>query len=139
MIFPGHEEYVTKHAYDVIERYRNVGGNLAFLAANNLYRRVDRVGQRLVRRKLWRTLGRPEARIVGVQYVGSDHGQRQAGYTVTRCHRRAVGVRRHGTDGRQCVRTLRHRDRRAHRAVAERDRWCWRTSRIYSAAAVRRR
>jgi hypothetical protein len=83
VIFPGHEEYVTKHAYDVIERYRNVGGNLAFLAANNLYRRVDRVGQRLVRRKLWRTLGRPESRIVGVQYVGSDHGQRQAGYTVT--------------------------------------------------------
>jgi hypothetical protein len=83
VIFPGHEEYLTKHAYDVIERYRNVGGNLAFLAANNLYRRVDRIGQRLVRRKLWRTLGRPEARIVGVQYVGSDHGQRQAGYTVT--------------------------------------------------------
>src|SRR5205809_4537224 len=83
VVFPGHEEYVTRHAYDVIERYRDVGGNLAFLAANNLYRRVDRVGQRLVRRELWRKLGRPEAQIVGVQYVGSDNGQRQAGYTVT--------------------------------------------------------
>jgi hypothetical protein len=83
VVFPGHEEYVTRHAYDVIERYRNDGGNLAFLAANNLYRRVDRVGQKLVRRGLWRKLGRPESGIVGVQYVGSDHGQRQAAYTVT--------------------------------------------------------
>jgi hypothetical protein len=83
VVFPGHEEYVTRHAYDVIERYRDVGGNLVFLAANNLYRRVDRVGRRLVRRAQWRKLGRPEARVVGVQYVGSDHGQRQAGYTVT--------------------------------------------------------
>jgi N,N-dimethylformamidase beta subunit-like protein len=83
VVFPGHEEYVTWHEYDVIEDYRNAGGNLAFLAANNLYRRVDLVGERLVRRALWRKLGRPEARIVGVQYAGSDHGQRQAGYTVT--------------------------------------------------------
>lgn len=83
IVFPGHEEYVTRHAYDVIERYRDVGGNLMFLAANNLYRRVDRVGTRLVRRAPWRNLGRPESSVVGVQYVGSDHGQRQAGYTVT--------------------------------------------------------
>jgi hypothetical protein len=83
VVFPGHEEYVTQQEYDVIEGYRNAGGNLAFLAANNIYRRVDRVGQLLVRRALWRRLGRPESRIVGVQYVGSDHGQRQAGYTVT--------------------------------------------------------
>lgn len=82
VVFPGHEEYVTQHAYDVIERYRDVGGNLAFLAANNLYSRVDRVGQRLVRRGLWRSLGRPESSVVGVQYVGSDHGQRQGGYIV---------------------------------------------------------
>lgn len=83
VVFPGHEEYVTRHAYDVVERYRNVGGNLMFLAANNLYRRVDRVGAKLVRRAPWRNLGRPESSVVGVQYVGSDHGQRQAGYTVT--------------------------------------------------------
>jgi N,N-dimethylformamidase beta subunit-like protein len=83
VVFPGHEEYVTRHEYDVIEQYRNAGGNLAFLAANNLYRRVDRVGATLVRRAPWRKLGRPESSLVGVQYVGSDHGQRQAGYTVT--------------------------------------------------------
>ncbi|TML29707.1 MAG: hypothetical protein E6G26_02790 [Actinobacteria bacterium] len=83
VVFPGHEEYVTRHEYDVIQRYRDVGGNLAFLAANNLYRRVDRVGQTLVRRAPWRNLGRPEASVVGVQYVGSNNGSRQAGYTVT--------------------------------------------------------
>ena len=83
VVFPGHEEYVTRHAYDVVERYRDVGGNLMFLAANNLYRRVDRVGTTIVRRAPWRNLGRPESTVVGVQYVGSDHGQRQAGYTVT--------------------------------------------------------
>src|SRR5438093_402331 len=83
IVFPGHEEYVTRHAYDVIEGYRNLGGNLAFLAANNLYRRVDRVGERLIRRPLWRMLGRPEARVVGVQYVGSNAGVTQAGYVVT--------------------------------------------------------
>jgi hypothetical protein len=83
VVFPGHEEYVSRHEYDVIEQYRNAGGNLAFLAANNLYRRVDRVGATLVRRAPWRTLGRPESSLVGVQYVGSDHGQRQAGYIVT--------------------------------------------------------
>jgi hypothetical protein len=82
VVFPGHEEYVTRHAYDVIERFRDVGGNLLFLAANNLYRRVDKVGHRLVRGALWRKLGRPESRVVGVQYVGSDQGQRQAGYVV---------------------------------------------------------
>ena len=83
VVFPGHEEYVTRHEFDVIEQYRNSGGNLAFLAANNLYRRVDRVGATIVRRAPWRKLGRPESSVVGVQYVGSDHGQRQAGYTVT--------------------------------------------------------
>jgi hypothetical protein len=83
VVFPGHEEYVTQHEYDVIERYRNDGGNLAFLAANNLYRRVDRFGETLVRGPPWRNLGRPEAAVVGVQYVGSNNGLRQEGYTVT--------------------------------------------------------
>jgi N,N-dimethylformamidase beta subunit-like, C-terminal len=83
VVFPGHEEYLTRHAFDAIERFRDVGGNLAFLAANNLYRRIDRVGRQVVRRELWRSLGRPESSVVGVQYVGSDHGQRQGGYIVS--------------------------------------------------------
>ncbi len=83
LVFPGHEEYVTRGAYDRVERFRNLGGNLAFLAANNFYRQVMRHGSLLVRGKLWRRLGKPEASLVGVQYVGSNHGDRQAGYVVT--------------------------------------------------------
>ena len=74
---------MTSHVYDVLERYRDLGGNLMFLAANNVYRRVRREGNWLVREQPWRDLGRPEAGLVGVQYVGSDQGQRQAPYRVT--------------------------------------------------------
>jgi hypothetical protein len=83
VVFPGHEEYVTRHEYDVIRQYRDAGGNLMFLAANNLYRQVKRDGNLLVRGKPWRKLGRPEASVVGVQYVGSNHGERQEGFVVT--------------------------------------------------------
>lgn len=82
VVFPGHAEYVTGHAYDVVERFRNLGGNLMFLAANNFFWKVRREGQRMTRIGLWRRLGRPEAGLVGVQYAASDYGARQAGYVV---------------------------------------------------------
>ena len=74
---------MTSHAYDVVERYRDRGGNLMFLSANNFFWRVRREGHALVKEALWRDLGRPEAALVGVQYVGSDGGIRQAPYTVS--------------------------------------------------------
>src|SRR5436853_517630 len=40
IVFAGHEEYVTSHTFDVITRYRDAGGNLAFLSANNFFYRV---------------------------------------------------------------------------------------------------
>ena len=82
VVFPGHAEYVTEHAYDVVERYRNRGGNLMFLAANNFFWKVRRDGQRLTRVELWRRLRRPEAALVGVQYAASDYGARQGPYVV---------------------------------------------------------
>ena len=82
VVFPGHAEYVTEHAYDVVQRYRDLGGNLMFLAANNFFWKVRRHGQRLTRVKLWRQLGRPEAALVGVQYTASDYGARQGAYIV---------------------------------------------------------
>jgi hypothetical protein len=82
VVFPGHEEYVTRHAYEVVRRYRDLGGNLMFLAANNFFREVTRSGSAIVRGPLWRAQGRPEAALVGTQYVGSDHGSRQAAYVV---------------------------------------------------------
>ena len=45
VVFPGHEEYVTQHAYDVVERYRDLGGNLMFLSANNFFWQVRRSGR----------------------------------------------------------------------------------------------
>jgi hypothetical protein len=83
VVYPGHTEYVTEREYDVVERYRDLGGSLMFLSANNFFWRVDRRGRRLVRTQLWRALGRPEARLVGVQYLANDDGSLQDAYTVT--------------------------------------------------------
>jgi hypothetical protein len=83
IVFSGHEEYVTPHIYDLIERYRDLGGNLAFLSADNFFWRVDRGAQRIWRVELWRYLGRPEARLIGVQYRGNDRGGHAAPYVVT--------------------------------------------------------
>ena len=69
IVFAGHEEYVTTHVYDAMERYRDGGGNLMFLSANNFFRRVVRVGDRLTRTERWRDIGRPESALMGVQYV----------------------------------------------------------------------
>ncbi|HEY3050670.1 MAG TPA: N,N-dimethylformamidase beta subunit family domain-containing protein [Gaiellaceae bacterium] len=82
VVFPGHAEYVTAHEYSVVERYRDDGGNLVFLAANNFFWRVQRDGERLTKIALWRNLGRPEAALVGVQYTASDYGARQGGFVV---------------------------------------------------------
>ena len=82
VVFPGHAEYMTEHGYDVVARYRDLGGNLMFLAANNFFWKVDRVGQRLFRVRQWRALGRPEASLVGAQYIGSNHGANQAPFVV---------------------------------------------------------
>ena len=77
VVFPGHEEYVTTHEYDAVERFRNRGGNLMFLSANNFFYRVIRRGTRIERTERWRDLGRPEARLVGIQYL--DWNQRRYG------------------------------------------------------------
>ena len=53
-----------------------------FLAANNFFRKVDRRGSRATLIDEWRDLGRPEAALLGVQYVASDRGERHAPFTV---------------------------------------------------------
>jgi hypothetical protein len=82
VVFPGHEEYATERAYDVVQRYRDVGGNLLFLSANNFFWRVEREGVTIRKVALWRDLRRPEAALVGVQYLGSNHGAVQTPYVV---------------------------------------------------------
>jgi hypothetical protein len=83
LVFPGHTEYVTPLTYDVVERFRDLGGNLLFLSANNFFRRVERDGDFLRLVGLWRDEGRPEAALCGVQYRASDRGKRQAPFVVT--------------------------------------------------------
>ena len=84
IVFPGHTEYVTGRIYNLIQGFRDRGGNLMFLAANNFFRRIDRnaTGQHVKLIDEWRDLGRPESALLGVQYVASDRGQRHAPFTV---------------------------------------------------------
>jgi hypothetical protein len=69
IVFPGHHEYVTSREYDAVTRFRDLGGNLMFLSANNFFWKVERHGSTLHQIGMWRDLGRPEAALVGVQYV----------------------------------------------------------------------
>jgi len=80
IVFPGHEEYTTAHEYNLVKRYRDLGGNLMFLSANNLFWKVVFHGHEMRRVGEWRNLGRPEASVVGVQYVASDYGGHQGAY-----------------------------------------------------------
>ncbi|HEY7018244.1 MAG TPA: N,N-dimethylformamidase beta subunit family domain-containing protein, partial [Gaiellaceae bacterium] len=82
VVFPGHEEYVTGHAYDVLRRYRDLGGNLMFLSANNLFWKATRQGHVLRRGQMWRRLGRPEASLVGVQWSASSTRDVEAPFVV---------------------------------------------------------
>lgn len=82
VVFPGHSEYITEHAYDVIERYRDLGGRLVFLSANNIFWKVTKSGNEMRRLPQWRDLGRPEARVCGVQYRANDDGRRQGPFRV---------------------------------------------------------
>jgi hypothetical protein len=82
VVFEGHEEYVDTHVYDAVQRYRDLGGNLMFLSANNFYWHVKRAGETISRDVPWRSLGRSEGQLIGVQYEGNDEGQRQLPYTV---------------------------------------------------------
>jgi len=82
LLFEGHEEYVTKHMYDVVTRYRDLGGNLIFLSANNFFWRVSQTGTTLRKIGQFRQVGEPEARLLGAQYRANDDGQKQGLFVV---------------------------------------------------------
>ena len=83
IIFPGHHEYVTEHEFDVVTAYRDRGGNLMFLSANNFFWRTTKDGNVMTRTARWRQLRRPEASLVGAQYFGSDRGRHQGPWIAT--------------------------------------------------------
>ena len=116
VVFPGHTEYVTRREYDVVKGYRDLGGNLVFLSANNFFWRVERRNWTLRKVAKWRDLGRPEAALIGVQYLANDEGGVKAPYTRRLRGDRAVALGRHRPRRRLAVRRrprrLRDRDRR---------------------------
>jgi hypothetical protein len=82
LIFPSHHEYVTSHEYKVVTGYRNHGGNLVFLSANNLFWQIVKRGQVMTRTRQWRDLGHPEAALIGVQYFHNDNGLRRGPWVI---------------------------------------------------------
>jgi hypothetical protein len=69
IVFEGHGEYVTRHMFNITQQYRNRGGHLAFLSANNFFRDVAVNGNSMTLIGRWRDLGRPEAALIGSQYI----------------------------------------------------------------------
>ena len=82
VVFPGHHEYVTDREYAVVTGYRNHGGHLMFLCANDFFWQVIRRENTLTRMRRWRTVGRPEASLIGVQYTRADASARHAPWQV---------------------------------------------------------
>jgi hypothetical protein len=83
LVFPGHHEYVTPHEYAVVTGYRNHGGHLMFLSANNFYWRTVKRGKSMTRTIRWRDMHRAEAALVGVQYFANDRGRHQGPWVVS--------------------------------------------------------
>ena len=75
VVFPGHSEYLTAPAYDVVERFRDLGGWLVFLSANNFFWGVEKQGNDTAHDAV---AGGVPARgaAAGVQYRANDDGRR---------------------------------------------------------------
>lgn len=69
VVFEGHGEYATGHMFDITQQYRNLGGHLAFLSANEFFREVVINGNSMTLIGRFRDLGRPEAALLGAQYI----------------------------------------------------------------------
>jgi N,N-dimethylformamidase beta subunit-like, C-terminal len=83
IVFSGHHEYVTTHEYDVVTQYRDLGGNLAFLAANDFFWKITIANHVMTRVAQWRDLGRPEAALIGVEYRANDRGGHRGPWILT--------------------------------------------------------
>src|SRR5690242_3375855 len=87
LIFSGHHEYVTTHEYDAVVNFRNRGGNLMFLSANNFYWKIVIRNHVMTRIVKWRDIGRPEAALLGVQYFHNDDGEHRGNWIVRNARR----------------------------------------------------
>jgi hypothetical protein len=82
LVFEGHHEYVTEHEYDAVTNYRDRGGNLLFLSANNFFWKITISHNVMTRVAKWRDLGRPEAALIGVEYYHNDMGEHRGSWVV---------------------------------------------------------
>jgi hypothetical protein len=82
IVFPGHHEYVTRHEFDAVTRYRDLGGDLIFLSANNFYSKVTIRDGVMTRVGWYRYLHQPESALVGVQFYHNDLGEHRGPWTI---------------------------------------------------------
>jgi hypothetical protein len=82
IVFEGHHEYVTDHEYAVVRRYRDLGGNLMFLFANDFFWRITIKHSVMTRTAKWRDLGNAEASLIGVQYRANDRGEKKGAWIL---------------------------------------------------------
>jgi hypothetical protein len=61
--------------FDITQPYRDLGGHLAFLSANDFFRKVSISGHSMTLIGRWRDLGRPEAALMGAQYLDWYRGR----------------------------------------------------------------
>jgi N,N-dimethylformamidase beta subunit-like protein len=73
---------VTEDEYDTVTEFRDRGGKLAFLSANNFFWKIRVRGRTMTRVAKWRDLGRPEAALLGVQYRANDRGGHRSPWLV---------------------------------------------------------
>lgn len=82
IVFPGHHEYVTEHEFDAVTRYRDFGGSLIFLSANNFFSKVT-ISEGVMHRVDWyRYMHKPESALLGVQYYHNDEGEHRGPWTI---------------------------------------------------------
>jgi hypothetical protein len=84
LIFEGHHEYVTSHEFDAVEGFRNLGGSLMFLSANNFFRKITIADDVMTLVGQFRKLGRPEATLTGARYFASRSSGRNGSPWVVR-------------------------------------------------------
>ena len=111
IVFPGHHEYVTTHEYNVIQRYRNLGGNLMFLSANNFFWHTVKGGKTMRRTAAVRRSRAARVQpFVGVQLIASGGGRHRGPYRILRSAAWRMAVRRNRSRPGLDFRILRDRD-----------------------------
>ncbi|MFL5929322.1 MAG: N,N-dimethylformamidase beta subunit family domain-containing protein, partial [Gaiellaceae bacterium] len=62
--------------------FRDLGGNLILLSANNFFWKITIKDDVTTRVPQWRDLGRPEAALIGVEYDHNDHGEHRGPWVL---------------------------------------------------------